>query len=219
MCIALRHFGVEAFSCDVESCSGGHPEWHIQADVLPLINGYCTFTTMDGQTHTICHQWDLLIAHPPCTYMSNAGACRMYPHKGVIDPDRLDLAMKARSFFMEFYNAQCAHICIENPRPLKVVDLPKETQHIQPYEFGEPYSKLTLLWLKGLPDLVPTNILSEHTPYIASGTSRKDRSKYGASRAGGSSKSRSKTFEGIANAMACQWTTYLNEIHTEEKSI
>lgn len=69
----------------------------------------------------------------------------MYPHKGVIDPDRLDLAMKARSFFMEFYNAQCAHICIENPRPLKVVDLPKETQHIQPYEFGEPYSKLTLL--------------------------------------------------------------------------
>ena len=81
VCTAFRERGHRAFSCDIQECSGGHPEWHICGDVLPLINGRCKFETMDGKTHEISDKWDLIIAHPPCTYLSNAGACRLYPKK------------------------------------------------------------------------------------------------------------------------------------------
>lgn len=207
VCTAFRELGHDAFSCDMQECSGGHPEWHIQSDVLPLLNGRCAFTTMDGHTHTLDGKWDLIIAHPPCTYLTAAGACRMYPKAGQIDPDRLSLALDAKQFFLKFLTADCDRIAVENPKPLKVVDLPAESQRIQPYQFGEPYSKLTYLWLKGLPPLTPTNILSDHKPYVSCGTSknkgRKD--KAGVSRSGGAQKVRSKTFEGIAKAMAQQW--------------
>ena len=108
---------------------------------------------------------------------------------------------------MALYNADCPRICIENPRPLKCVELPKETQRIQPYQFGEPWSKETYLWLKGLPILVPTDIVDAHKPYVSCGTSRNkgNPDKAGASRAGGAAKIRSKTFPGIAKAMAEQW--------------
>lgn len=191
VCKAFRARGHEAYSCDIQECSGGHPEWHIKGDVLPVLK----------------EKWDLIIAHPPCTYMSNAGACRMYPHKGQIDPERFEKAMLAKSFFMAFYNADCPHICIENPRPLNCVGLPEESQRIQPYMFGEPWSKLTYLWLKGLPPLRPTEIVADYKPYVSCGTSRNrgNPDKSGFTRKGGASRARSKTFPGIAKAMAEQW--------------
>lgn len=204
VCKAFRERGHRAFSADIQPCSGGHPEWHIMGDCLPLINGNCTFFTADTHTHTIEGKWDLLIAHPPCTYMSNAGACRMYPKKGQIDLNRLEKAMQAKAFFMEFYNADCDRIAIENPRPLKCVGLPKETQKIQPFQFGEPFSKLTLLWLKGLPLLKPTKVIDQYRPYLPSGTSRNAGTDYNKGTASGS-RARSKTFPGIATAMAEQW--------------
>lgn len=107
VCTAFREIGHEAYSCDIQECSGGHPEWHIHGDVLPLINGNCEFVTMDGTAHKIDGKWDLLIAHPPCTYLSNAGACRLYPKKGQIDRQRFQRGLNAKEFFMHFYNADC----------------------------------------------------------------------------------------------------------------
>ena len=217
VCSAFRKLGHNAFSCDLQECSGGHPEWHIQGDCLSLLGGNCIFRTMDRKLHYQDGKWDLLIAHPPCTYMSNAGACRMYPTKGVIDTERLKKAMDAKAFFMEFMEADCDHIAIENPRPLKIVELPKETQHIQPYMFGEPYSKMTFLWLQNLPELIPTDVVSKYKPYLPSGTSRNAGTDYNKGTAHGSRK-RSKTFPGIAQAMAEQWSEFiLNDDELEEQ--
>lgn len=218
VCTAFRALGHEAYSCDIEECSGGHPEWHIKSDVSNLINplpqqipgdewhGF-KFRTMDGILHCISGKWDLIIAHPPCTYLSNAGACRLYPHKGQLDQDRYKKGLQAKAFFMKLYNADCEHICVENPIPSKVFEMPPYTQTIQPYEYGHPYSKKTCLWIKGLPKLQPTKILSEYKPYVSCGTSKNkgNKDEAGFSRAGGAAKIRSKTFEGIAAAMAQQW--------------
>ena len=188
--IELRKLGHEAYSCDIEECSGGHPEWHLQQDVIPLLK----------------EKWDMIIAHPPCTYLTNGGAVRMYPKKGIIDEERLKKAILAKDFFMMFYNADCPKIVIENPMPMSIVGLPTKTQVIQPYEYGDPYSKRTYLWIKGLPNLKPTNILTEYQPFINGGGNRKHKPNYkGKQFANGSSK-RSKTFPGIAKAMAEQWT-------------
>ena len=100
VCKAFRNLGWEAYSCDIEPCSGGRPDWHIQQDILPLINGDCKFKTCDGVEHEIIGQWDLLICHPPCTYISKAGARWMYPTAGNISPERYALAMAAKEFFM-----------------------------------------------------------------------------------------------------------------------
>jgi hypothetical protein len=216
VCKAFRARGHEAYSCDLQECSGGYPEWHIKGDAMKAINAaklcpprnlWLTFMTQDGTTHLIEGKWDLIIAHPPCTYMSNAGACRMYPKAGHIDEERFAKAMEAKNFFLALLDADCPRICIENPRPLKCVGLPTETQRIQPYEYGEPWSKLTYLWLKGLPPLVPTQIVSDYKPYVSCGTSRNkgNPDKSGMSRRGGAQKVRSKTFPGIARAMAEQW--------------
>jgi hypothetical protein len=105
---------------------------------------------MDGATHKV-DKWDLIVAHPPCTYLSNAGACRLYPSKGQLDQERYELGLEAKEFFMKLYNANCEHIAVENPIPSKVFDMPPYTQIIQPYEYGHPFSKKTCLWLKGLP--------------------------------------------------------------------
>lgn len=205
VCIEFRQIGWEAFSCDIQDCSGGHPEWHIRQDVVPLLNGNCEFRTCDGEIHQIAGNWDMIIAHPPCTYMSNAGACRMYPQKGLISAERLKKAMEAKDFFMQIYTADCRKICIENPLPMKIIGLPKESQCIQPYQFGEPWSKKTLLWLKGLPFLKPTEVVS-YKPFLPSGTGRKlGGDTYGAKNISHDGKSRSKTFYGIAKAMAEQW--------------
>lgn len=207
VCTAFREKGHEAYSCDLIECSGGHPEWHIKADVLPLINGRCSFKTCDRKEHIIEGKWDLLIAHPPCTFMTKAGACRMYKiidGERYINEERFFKAMAAKEFFLKFYNADCDRICIENPTPMKIIGLPPPSQVIQPYEYGEPYSKRTLLWLTGLPALCPTNIITEYKPFLPSNTSKNKGTDYNKGCASGS-KEWSKTFLGIANAMAEQW--------------
>ena len=212
--IALRKLGHEAYSCDLIPCSGGHPEWHIQQDVLPLLNGYCFFKTCDGSAHYVLGRWDMLIAFPPCTYLTNASAVRMRV-KGEIVAERYAKAMEAKAFFMSFLSADCAKIAVENPTPLKIVELPPYTQAIQPWQFGHPYTKRTCLWLKELPPLVPTETITEGvTPWVNGGCKdahgnyrrfqgRRERDPI----------NRAKTFPGIAAAMAEQWagpvTTYI----------
>lgn len=206
VCTEFRKVGWEAYSCDIIDCSGGHPEWHIMQDVLPLLNGNCEFNTCDGEHHKIDGKWDMIIAHPPCTYMSKAGARFMYPTAGNISIERYEKAMDAKDFFMKFYNADCDKICIENPTPLKCVELPQYSQAIQPYQFGHKYSKRTLLWLKGLDNLIPTDIINNYTPYVRSNTSKFYKGTGKGSRGNSpTAKDRSKTFPGIAKAMAEQW--------------
>ena len=132
VCNAFRNLGFEAFSCDIQECSGGHPEYHIKSDVRDILN---------------LVEWDLIIAHPPCTYMSRAGARWLYKDHQ-LQPERYKKLLAAKEFFMLFYNHPCKRICIENPTPFKIVELPPYSQAIQPYQFGAPYSKRTLLWLK-----------------------------------------------------------------------
>ena len=207
VCIAFRKRGHEAYSADIQECSGGHPEWHIQGDVLPIINGDCVFTTMDGENRAVYGEWDLIIAHPPCTYLSNAGACRLYPHKGLIDAERLNKGLDAKDFFLRFYNAKCEKICIENPVPSRIYRLPKQTQVIQPYEYGHPYTKKTYLWIKGLPKLKPTNIVEPIGGWVCGNSEIWKKQALSGEVVGKekSAKHRSKTFEGIAEAMAEQW--------------
>ena len=197
VCTAFRERGHEAYSCDIIDCSGGHPEWHIKQDVLPFLNGRCEFNTCDGKLHTISGKWDLIIAHPPCTYLSNAGARFLYP-KGVLNEERLQKGLEAKEFFMALYNADCEKICVENPIPSKVYELPHYSQIVQPYEHGHPVQKKTCLWLKGLPLLKPTNIVEERESTKIAGNwfnkGGKDRQR-----------NRAKTFPGIAAAMAEQW--------------
>lgn len=208
VCKAFRERGHEAYSCDIIEPSGGHPEWHILGDALEALNGG-VITTMNGVKHDI-GKWDLLIAHPPCTYLSNAGACRLYKRiygEQYIRAERLKKGLDAKDFFMAFYNAECEKIAIENPIPSTIFRLPKQTQAIQPYEYGHPYTKKTYLWLRGLPMLVPTNIVAERHPYVC-GNAEIWRKQADAGRVWGKEKSakhRSKTFPGIAAAMAEQW--------------
>lgn len=203
VCKAFRAKGHEAYSCDLQEPSGGHPEWHIWGDALDAVKGG-RIVTMDGETHSV-GTWDMLIAHPPCTYLSNAGACRLYPHKGKLDVARYRKGLKAKAFFMHFYDAEIQRIAVENPVSSKVFEMPPHTQEIQPWMFGHPYTKKTRLWLKRLPPLYPTDIVKPIAPYVPSGTGRKNRSAYGAAKRGEDAKNRSKTFTGIAKAMAEQW--------------
>lgn len=190
VCTAFRDLGHEAYSCDIVFTSGDHPEWHFPGDVREILDW----------------GWDMIIAFPPSTYMSIGSACRMYPTKGVLDEDRFKKSQEAKKFFMEIMNADCPKISIENPRPLKVVGLPKETQQIQPWQFGDPYKKLTYLWLKNLPPLIPTHNMEDvAVPWVNGGSKKLDgtpRDKLGVK---SPSRDKSITFWGIARAMATQW--------------
>lgn len=212
VCKAFRARGHEAYSCDLQECSGGHPEWHIKGDVLQLINGNCEFVTDGGARISIRGTWDLIIAHPPCTYLSNAGAARLYKniHDGefqMINVERLKNGILGREFFMRIYYADCPKIAIENPIPSGIYAMPKASQMIQPFQFGHPYSKKTLLWLKGLPPLFPTEIVTgDIISWVSGGSKKAD----GTPRKQSGCKFRdsftkSKTFPGIAKAMAEQW--------------
>ena len=195
--IAFRKRGHIAYSCDIQKCSGGHPEWHINSDVLPLLNGNCTFITQDTHTHTIAGKWDLIIAHPPCTYLSNAGANSLWKGKK-LNISRYEKGKEAAQFFMKFYTAECERIAVENPIPSSIYGLPNYDQIIQPWQFGHPVQKKTCLWLKNLPPLQPTKICAERQSTKIPGNwfnkGGKDRQK-----------NRAKTFPGIAEAMAAQW--------------
>lgn len=197
VCKAFRTKGHEAYSCDTQECSGGHPEWHICGDCIPILKGGC-FETMDGTKHDI-NKWDMIIAHPPCTYISNAGVRFLYPGgKGILNEERLRKGIEATHFFLRFLYADCDRIAIENPVPSTVYCLPKYDQIIQPWMFGHPLQKKTCLWLKGLPPLMPTEICEERQSSKIPGNwfnhGGKDRQK-----------NRAKTFPGIAKAMAEQW--------------
>ena len=205
VCIEFRKLGHEAYSADIQECSGGHPEWHILGDVLPLVDGDCTFKTMDGIEHTISGEWDLLIAHPPCTYLSNAGARHLY--KGCqLNQERYKKGLEARGFFLKFYNANCSKIAIENPVPSRIFELPEKSQVIQPYMFGHPFTKRTQLWLKNLNLLEPTNEVKPEGTWCPSGSySHKHENKHRGMFTTDRARNRSKTFLGIAQAMANQW--------------
>lgn len=175
--MAFRLQGHEAFSCDIKDCSGGYPQYHIKDDAKKV---------------ALSENWDLIIAHPPCTYLCVAGACMLVDKNGKIkDFQRYEEMLKARDFFMFFYGLS-GRVCIENPRPMARANLPPYSQIIQPYEFGENYSKMTMLWLKNLPPLIGSSIGNRGVfPSWCEKVSDSTR--------------RSKTFNGVANAMALQW--------------
>lgn len=202
VCTAFRERGHEAYSCDIQKPSGGHPEWHILGDALEAVKGG-SVTTMDGQTHDV-GKWDLLIAHPPCTYLSNAGARFLYP-KGVLNEDRLRKGLMAKDFFLRFLWSDIPKIAVENPVPSSVYCLPKYSQVVQPYMFGHPFKKKTCLWLKGLPSLLPTLEVPveqcESTKVAGNWFNTGGKSRQA---------NRAKTFTGIARAMAEQWGGAIN---------
>ena len=203
VCKAFREHGHEAYSCDVQEPSGGHPEWHILGDALEAIRGG-VIRTMDGQMHII-GKWDMLIAHPPCTYLSNAGARHLW--KGhVLQADRVMKGIQGRDLFMRLWWCDIPHICVENPVPSKVFCLPPYTQIIQPYQFGHPYTKKTCLWLKGLKPLVPTNEVKPVATWCPSGSYSGDHGeRYRGMFTTDRAKNRAKTFSGVALAMSEQW--------------
>lgn len=185
VCKAFRAKGHEAYSCDILPCSGGHPEWHLQQDIVPLLE----------------QEWDMIIAFPPCTHLAVSGAAWF-------EEKRKDgRQQEGIDFFMKFANVKCPRVVIENPVGIMSSHYRKPDQIIQPYEFGEPFSKKTCLWLKGVPKLVPTKLVDKGERItFASGKSMpkwysdafrlppKERSI-----------ARSRTFQGIADAMAEQW--------------
>ena len=176
---AFLQRGHNAVSCDILPTESGGP--HYQGDVLDILDG----------------GWDMMIAHPPCTFLSNAGARHLYP-KGVLNMDRYAKGMKARELFMSLYNSNIARICIENPTPSKVFELPEKTQVIQPWQFGHPFSKRTCLWLRGLPALTPTHIVEHRQSTRVAGNWFNKGGKV-------RQQNRARTFQGIAEAMAEQW--------------
>ena len=159
----------------------------------------------------ISDRWDLIIAHPPCTYLTNAGAARLFRdvHDGefqMVNVDRLKKGIIGRDFFMDIMRADCKRIAVENPVPSSIFCMPDASQLIQPYQFGHPYSKRTCLWLKGLPALIPTNVVEPIISWVSGGSKKKDgtqRSNKGMTFR--DSFTKSKTFPGIAKAMADQW--------------
>ena len=221
----LRSRGHEAYSCDIIDQSGGHPEWHIMQDVLPLLNGFCSFETTDGTKHYIDSKWDMIIAFPPCTHLAVSGALR-FAAKREDGRQREGL-----EFFCKFLSADCDRIAIENPVNIisgeyckkwfpdivKKYGLPiKPTQIIQPWMFGHPESKKTCLWLKGLSPLIPTNVLTlpecghwENQTKDGQNKLMVD-GKWIGFNDPRTAKHRSKTYLGVGQAMAEQWTTSID---------
>jgi hypothetical protein len=189
--IEFRKLGHEAYSCDLLPCSGGHPEWHLQQDVTELLK----------------EKWDMIIAFPPCTYLSNAGARWLY-QGGKLNQDRYKKGLQAKKFLLSFLESDCPRVVVENPISSKVYDIPPYTQEIQPYQFGDPYSKRTRLWIKGLPELKPTNILKEYRTFMPSNTGGVKRGQHHLAGIPRNKIESSKTFPGIAKAMAEQWGKY-----------
>ena len=176
---AFARLGHDAWSCDILPTE--KPGNHYEGSVLDILD----------------QGWDLMIAHPPCTYLSNAGARFLYP-KGILNQDRFKKGLEAKGFFMDLFNADIPRIAIENPIPSKAYGLPQYSQTIQPYEYGHPFQKRTCLWLKNLPKLMPTKIVEERQSTKIPGNWF---NKGGKNR----QKERARTFEGIADAMADQW--------------
>lgn len=211
VCVAFREKGYTAYSCDIEKCGGVHPEWHINGDVLPLLNGKCSFITQDGAKQKIEDRWDLIIAHPPCTYLTLAGNKWFKPEFAYRFPYRQKQRKEAVEFFMAIANADCDKIAIENPVGVMSSQWRKPDQYIEPYMFGDSEKKKTGLWLKGLPLLKSTSIVEPVIIHCKSGANeprwhmetmhlpKEERSRL-----------RSQTFIGIAKAMAEQWGSFIS---------
>lgn len=214
VCKAFRERGHEAYSCDIIECSGGHPEWHIMGDALNVLNPRniedvdepfvgIEFVTCDNEYHFIKGKWDMIIAHPPCTYFSTAGANWLF-RGGKLDEERYKKGIEMKELFLSILDADCEKICVENPVVMKIWELPKHTQEIQPYQFGHPFSKKTRLWLKGLEELKPTDIVEPVEKWVSCGN-RTNREAQNKAVCKSYSSKRAETFPGIAKAMAEQW--------------
>ena len=221
VCKAFRDRGHNAYSCDIIDCSGNHPEWHIKQDVLPLLNGFCSFTTGDGVEHKLDKKWDMIIAFPPCIHLAVSGA-RYFSQKREDGRQREGI-----EFFIKIFNADCEKIVIENPVGIMSGNYIKEhfpdicresgfprkpTQIIQPWYFGDNFEKTTCLWIKGVEPLKPLITIKPELEYKewVDKNGRKRREPlwlYDAYRlpAAERTKVRSKTFKGVALAMAEQW--------------
>lgn len=212
VCIEFRKRGHRAFSCDLFQCSGGHPEWHINSDVLPILSGGGTFLTEDGKEHIAPEKWDMIIAFPPCTHLAVSGAKHFEQKRN--DGRQRD----AIEFFCQFLDADCDKLVIENPIGIisgeyvtqwfpdlaAKYSLPRKfTQKVHPYFFGDPYEKTTCLWIKGLPELIPTNIVEPPPRQVVK--SGKTLPTWYSNCGGNRAKARSRTFPGLAQAMAEQW--------------
>lgn len=231
VCTEFRKLGFNAYSCDILPCSGGHPEWHFKQDVLQVIqNKGGTLET--GKEYFIEGEWDLMVAHPPCTFLAVSGAKWFYhpddkdlpidqrrPHPNF--PNRAKEREEAAKFFMKLAKANIKHIAIENPVGIMNTRFRKPNQIVQPWQFGDSASKKTCLWLKNLPLLVPTDIV-DPGEYIEFGSGRRLAKWY----SDGLTKTktpeerriwRSKTFPGFAKAIAEQWGAYLIKTEKKEK--
>lgn len=220
ICNAFRDLGHEAYSCDLMDCSGGHPEWHVKGDVHQFFknNGGYHFTTMDGAKHYI-DKFDLMIFHPTCTYLCIA-ANKYYDEEKYGDKarERKQLREEAVDFFMECINADCDHIMVENPVSIMSTHYRKPNQIINPYQFGHPIGKKTCLWLKNLPNLEPTQIVEPERIHSKGRTGGYSGNSWYVTDENGKILSwrdprtaiaRSKTYPGIARAIATQWSDYL----------
>ena len=218
VCKEFRALGHEAYSCDILKCYGGHPEWHIVGDCIDIINGSVSFMTEDGINHSIGTEWDLIIAHPPCTYLSNAATSKHSLKSSTLEQINVRTAkrIQAQEFFMQFTKPNCDKIVIENPVGVMSTVYRKPDQIIEPYQFADSVNdaenyvtKRTCLWLKGLEPLI-TNDLPK--PNNAQLYGRWSNGKAGCwhEMQGQKNKAtvRSKTFLGIAKAMAKQWGLY-----------
>ena len=205
VCEAFRNKGHEAYSCDIIDPSGGHPEWHIKGDCIPILGGCCDVKTMDGKVHRISDRWDLIIAFPPCTYLTVSGNAwfdiEKYREKA---KQRYKDRYKAIVFFMQMATANAKKVAVENPIGIMSTAFRKPDQIVQPFQFGHPYTKQTCLWLKGLDKLHPTNILEKPKSGWVNQSFTPD-GRYGGFKSFNGSEQRSKTFPGIAKAMAEQW--------------
>ena len=189
--IAFRNLGFNAYSCDLQLCSGGHPEWHIIGDCRPYLQGKTTFQTLDFK-HRRVSNWHMIIAHPPCTYLCKVSSVWLWVN-GELDPIRLGKMKEAALFFNECLHALAPYVAVENPLPMKRAGLPQPSFFIDPSWFGVKYTKKTLFWTKNLPPIMPEIINPNATSFV-----RSSKGKY-----------RSRTFEPVARAIALQWGSYL----------
>lgn len=204
-CRAFRELGHNAFSCDIQHCrKSGNPDWHILGDVSPYLQGKTSFYTQSGKKCNV-NSWDLIIAHPPCTYLCKVGSPFLYKDADTwrysqgkwlhVNSERWQKMMHGREFFLECLAANAPYLAVENPIPMRLTQLPKADTFACPSWFGVKYTKKTLYWLKNLPPIMPTIINSKAKCFVTS-----SRGKY-----------RSRTFPEMAQAIAKQWSEYIIE--------
>lgn len=190
--IAFRKLGHNAFSCDIQKCrQNSHPEWHIHGDVTPYLQGETTFTTQSGARCSV-PSWDLIIAHPPCTYLCKVSSVWMVVN-GQIQQDRFLKMLQARAFFYLCLAACADYVAVENPIPMARAGLPHPSCYIQPSWFGVKYTKKTLYWLRNLPPIFAEKEHPHPREFV-----KASRGKY-----------RSRTFPEVADALARQWSDYI----------